>query len=124
MFTSRTRAGTVVATLGLVTGLAACGASSSSTSTGAQATATQSGAKSSGITSAERSRVDTCLKAAGIPVPTARPGGGLRGTPQPGSSPGANRPAGSGGGLFQNPQMQQALKACGITLSTSSSHSG
>jgi hypothetical protein len=26
--------------------------------------------------------------------------------------------------LFQNPQTQQALKACGITLSSSSSHSG
>lgn len=82
MFTSRTRAGTLVATLGLVTGLvAACGASSSSTSTSAQATPTQSAAKSSGVTSAERSKVDTCLKAAGISVPTARPGGGSGGPP-------------------------------------------
>jgi hypothetical protein len=125
VLTSRTRAGTIVATVGLVAGLAAaCGGSSSPTSTGAQATPTHSAAPSSGVSGAERSKVDKCLKAAGISVPTARPGAGSGGTPQPGSSPGANRPAGGGGGLFQSPQTQQALKACGITLSSSSSHSG
>jgi hypothetical protein len=126
MFTSHIRAGTLVATLGLVAGVtAACGGSSSSTSTGAQATLAQSAGPSSAITSADRSKVDKCLKAAGISVPTGRPGGGSGGAPQPASSSSTNRPAaGGGGGLFQTPQTQQALKACGITLSSSSSHSG
>jgi hypothetical protein len=125
MFTSRTRAGASIATIGLVAALAtACGGSSSATTTGAHATPSRSAGRPFGVTSAERSKVEKCLKAAGISVPTGRPGGGSSAAPRPSFTPGANRPAGGGGGgLFGNPQTQQALKACGIAPPTGSSQS-
>lgn len=90
----------------------ACGGSAS----GTHAAAPSNGAASRPVISAaDRAKIQQCLTAAGISVPQA-PGGGTRlsGSPRPGFTPGTN--GAGGGGLFQSPQVQQALKACGIAL--------
>ncbi|MDQ1705638.1 MAG: hypothetical protein QOF18_2004 [Frankiaceae bacterium] len=108
--------------LALVAGVAtACGGSGTNSTTPA-ASPTTGAASRPVISAADRAKIQQCLTAAGISVPQP-PGGGTRpsgarpsGAPRPGFTPGANGGGGGGAGLFQNPQAQQALKACGITL--------
>ncbi len=117
--------------LAAATGLAACGGSSGSPATvtpsGAAATGTP-GAAGRGFNSAEFQKIQECLTAAGISLPT-RTGGFPTGRPtdRPSGSPSARftgpRPSGSGrvggfGGEFSDPTVRAALQACGIALPT------
>ncbi|MDQ1680711.1 MAG: hypothetical protein QOI42_1570 [Frankiaceae bacterium] len=112
--------------LALVAGVAtACGGSGTGSTTPATSP-TAAATSRPGISSADRTKIQQCLTAAGISLPPI-PGGGTRpsGGPRPGFTPPANGggggAGGGAGGLFQNPQAQQALKACGITLPQRSS---
>ena len=70
----------------------------------------------------ETARIRQRLQAAGIslPTPSARPSF----SPRPSPTPGVPRPSrspgqggfGAGRGLFNDPKVQAALKACGVTL--------
>jgi hypothetical protein len=74
--------------------------------------------------------VQQCLDAAGIKLklPSGAPSGFAGGTPPSGAptgappsgapsfDPGQSPPGGAGAGLFNNPKVQRALKACGIEL--------
>src|SRR6185369_8608457 len=75
---------------------------------------------------ADFQKIQECLAAAGITLPT--PSGGFRtpdGTP-PSGGPQGTPPSGAprdggggfGGGRFADPKVQAALKACGITVPT------
>jgi hypothetical protein len=130
---SRTRTLTV-AVLGpvLAISLAACGGSSSgSTSAAATPTARPTGGfRGNGANSAEFAKIQSCLSAAGISLPTRsnfpRPSGTATGPRPTGVRPsggyGGVRPSGGrgfgGGGQFANKKVQAALKACGITIPT------
>ncbi len=121
--------GVSAASLVCVGSLAACGNSKSSTPT---ATPTASGSSSTAATasppaaaaSGNLSAVQECLKAAGITLPSAPAGGSFPagGSPPPagarptGGFPSGAIPSGGPGGAFNNPQAQEALKACGITV--------
>jgi hypothetical protein len=129
----RAAAAGLALTLGTA-GLAACSGGSSGTS----ATSASASASVSASASATRgfggnvfgsAKVQTCLKAAGITVPTGRAGGfpsGSRSRPSGSfpsrSFPSGSRPSGAGGGFggnsAQSQKIQAALKACGITLPT------
>jgi hypothetical protein len=69
-------------------------------------------------------KIQECLSAAGISLPT--PSGGFQpptGTPsgRPQGTPPSGAPGdggGPGGGMFADPQVQAALQACGITVPT------
>ena len=73
-----------------------------------------------------------CLKAAGIDVPTL-PSGGASGFPSappsgvpsfdPNQPPPSGFPGGGNGG-FNDPKIQQALTACGISLPTPQANGG
>lgn len=115
--------------------LSGCGGSgSAAVATGAPTTG---GPGRRGFDQAELQRIQDCLKAAGISIPT--PSGGFRsGRPTdrpPTGTPPADRPRPSGtsptdrprpsggpsgpnGGLFGDPKVRAALDACGITLPT------
>jgi hypothetical protein len=83
---------------------------------------------------ADFQKIQECLTAAGISVPT--PSGGFQrptGTPPsggpgrqggpggPGGTPPSGAPRGGGfGGIFRSDEAQAALKACGITVPTGS----
>ncbi|MEO8517929.1 MAG: hypothetical protein ABI438_02025 [Dermatophilaceae bacterium] len=133
-----TRAVSAGAALIVAVGLAGCGSSSTSSGTATSTTASPTGAPTGaagrvpgragagglgGFDSAQLQQVQDCLKAAGVAVPTAPPSG----FPSGDFTPGAGRPSGGtggpgagagAGGLFNNPEAQAALKACGITLPT------
>lgn len=122
--------GTLAASVLLLT-LAACGGSSDATATPAAAATGSPGAngQGGGFGGADFAAIQTCLKAAGIAVPTAMPSGGARPSgsarPSGNGTPPANgvRPSGApggggGGGMFQSAEAQAALKACGITVPT------
>ena len=123
--------------------LVGCGSASSATGSGTAAptaaaptaAATPGAAPSGapgpgGLAGIDFSKVQACLKAAGITVPTGvpsglpsnlpsgvpsnLPSGGFNGTPPPGFTPGQ----GGGPGFLTDPKAQAALKACGITLPT------
>ena len=137
-FSSRTTKLTIMA-LGpvLAVSLAACGGSSSTTGAAAGATPNASatgapGGGRGGMGGADFAKIQACLKAAGIAVPTAtgsrapRPSGSFtpNGTPPSngvrpsgGAGQGGGR-GGFGGGMFNSPEAQAALKACGITVPT------
>jgi hypothetical protein len=67
-----------------------------------------------GMDEQTRQQVEQCLQAAGIAVPTPGPRPTDRPTERPTDRP---RPTGApGGGMFGDPKVQAALKACGITL--------
>jgi hypothetical protein len=120
----------------LALGLTACGGSSSTaTVAGATPNAGATGAPGGngqgagrGFGGADFAKMQACLKAAGIAVPTrsdfprpsgsfTRPSGAANGTPPSGAAGG--RGGGGGmGGLFSSPEAQAALKACGITVPT------
>ena len=117
------------ASLVCVGSLAACGSSKTSTPTttptpsGSAAASTPTSGPSA-PTGGNLTAVQECLKAAGITLPSAPAGGSFPAgaSPQPGGSrpaggfPSGAVPSGGLGGAFNNPQAQEALKACGITL--------
>lgn len=103
--------------------LTACGSSSSSPS------GTPSGPGAGGgqsISAQDLTKIQNCLKAAGVAVPTfpsGRPSGIPTALPSgapsfdPNQPPPSGFPGGTGGG-FSDPKVQQALTACGISLPT------
>jgi hypothetical protein len=97
--------------------LAGCGSSSSS---GASRPARTFGSGGPGLAGdpAQLAKIRRCLKAAGLSssLPTARPSGSPSGEP-------TGAPSGPGG-AFADPQVQAALKACGITFRARYSSSG
>jgi hypothetical protein len=136
--TSRTTTMTVWA-LGpvLAVSLAACGGSSSTgsaTPAGATPDANATGAPGGrGFGGADFTKIQACLKAAGVTLPTGtrgpRPSGSFtpNGTPPSGAvRPSGVRPSGGfgggrggfGGGMFNTPAVKAALAACGITVPT------
>jgi hypothetical protein len=120
-----TRRHTVAAALAvpaLIVGIAACGGGSSSGSgAGAQPTASRPA-----VNPVQNAATRRCLKAAGIKLPKTS-AGGTNGTPPsnftaaPTGTPPSNfsPPAGAGG--LNTAKVQQALKACGITVPSSPS---
>ena len=136
--TSRTTRITVAA-LGpvLAVGLAACGGSSSTATPVAatpNANATGAPGGGGGFGGADFTKIQACLKAAGIDLPTGtrgpRPSGSFtpNGTPpsggvrpsgvRPSGGFGGGRGGGFGGGMFNTPAVKAALTACGITVPT------
>jgi hypothetical protein len=124
-----TRRHTVAAALtvpALIVGITACGGGSSS-GTGAQTQPTaQPTASRPAVNPVQNAATRRCLKAAGIKLPKT-PAGATNGTPpsnftaSPNGTPPSNftPPAGAGG--LNSTKVQQALKACGITVPTSPS---
>jgi hypothetical protein len=120
-----------LAVAGLVAG---CSGSASSPSSGSTPTASQSGGfggPGAGADPALQAKIQECLKAAGIAitVPTGRPSGAPSGMPSgapsgmpsgaPSGAPSgmpSGAPSGAARGMFDSPQIQAALAACGITL--------
>jgi len=120
-----TRRHTVAAALAAAAvtgGITACGGGSSS-GTGAQTQPTAQPTASRPAVPVQNAATRQCLKAAGIKLPKA-PAGGFNGTPPsnftppPNGTPPSNftPPAGAGG--LNNTKVQQALKACGISVPT------
>jgi hypothetical protein len=117
------------ASLACAGSLAACSNSKTSTPTttptpSASASASTPASARSAQPSGNLSAVQQCLKAAGITLPSAPAGGSFPAgaSPQPGGSrpaggfPSGAIPSGGLGGAFNNPQAQEALRACGITV--------
>jgi hypothetical protein len=123
-----TRRHTVAAALtvpALIVGITACGGGSSS-GTGAQTQPTvQPTASRPAVNPVQNAATRRCLKAAGIKLPKTP--AGVNGTPPsnftppPNGTPPSNftPPAGAGG--LNSTKVQQALKACGITVPSSPS---
>jgi len=121
---ARGTAGAAIACLAM----AACGGSSSSTSS---STGFRPGGASP-ISAQEQAKIRDCLKAAGIDLPTF-PSGGPSGFPSappsgvpsfdPNQAPPSGFPGGGNGG-FNDPKIQQALTACGISLPTPQANGG
>lgn len=121
---ARRTAGAAIACLAL----AACGGSSSSASS---STGSRPGGASP-ISAQEQAKIRDCLEAAGIDLPTfpsggpsGFPSGPLSGAPSfdPNQPPPSGFPGGGGGG-FNDPKIQQALSACGISLPTPAPSTG
>jgi len=122
-----TLAGAALLTAGLLAGCAGGSATGGSASGAAGAAPTPTGQSAApggpgGAQAQQRfTAIRSCLQAAGIAVPT--PSGSRRSfTRTPGVTP-SPRPSGSGGfrrggfgGMFADPKVQAALKACGLTL--------
>jgi hypothetical protein len=108
--------------------LAACGSGSSgspaSASTPSATGAPGPGGARGGFGGVDFTKIQACLKAAGISLPTRtdfpRPSGSFSPGPRPsGVRPsGGNFRGGADRGLFASAQVQAALKACGITVPT------
>ena len=122
---SRFRRSAVLVVLPAVLLVAGCGGGDAGTTTAAPTSASAEGGPGGFRDGAEFQKIRQCLTAAGIPVPT--PTGTFRrptGTPDPnrtfGGTPPSGAPGGRGGfgGLFREPQVRAALKACGITVPT------
>ena len=122
MFITRLHVVAAALTVPAVIGITACGGgSSSSTGAGAQPTASRPA-----VNPVQNAATRRCLKAAGIKLPKT-PAGATNGTPpsnftaSPNGTPPSNftPPAGAGG--LNSTKVQQALKACGITVPTSPS---
>ncbi len=132
-------AGIALLSVGVLTG---CSSGSTKAAT-ASATAGSTASSSAGVSAAgpyrsgqagrgmfNDAKVQACLKAAGIAVPTfRRPSGAPTGSPPSGARPtggfptGARR-SGAGFGGTQSTQFRTALKACGITLPTGGRYPG
>ena len=103
--------------------LSACGGDDGTTTAAPTSTAGNRPGGGPGF-GADFQKIQECLSAAGISLPTPSgsfqpptgtpPSGGPQGTP-PSGGPGDGGP---GGGMFSDPQVQAALKACGITVPT------
>jgi hypothetical protein len=107
--------------------LAACGGDDRTTTAAPTSTAGNTPGGRPGFGGQDFQKIQECLSAAGISLPTPSgtfrpptgtpPSGGPQGTP-PSGAPGDGGPGGPGGGMFSDPQVQAALKACGITVPT------
>jgi hypothetical protein len=112
--------------------LVACGSSNSASTTPGQdgasspvsAPAGSAAPPGPGGNGVDLSKMQSCLKAAGIslPTPTGAPGTPPGGTPGTRPSGAPRTPPGGGaggpGGLFSDPKVQAALKACGLNVPT------
>jgi hypothetical protein len=105
-----------------VAALTGCGSSTSSSTGSGPPQGFGSGGPGGGFSQdpALLKKIQKCLKAAGISstFPQGGPSGFPSGTPS-GSPPSgfpSGGPSGGPGGGFSDPQVQSALKACGITL--------
>lgn len=106
-----------------VAALTGCGSSSSSSTGSPSPQGSPSGAPGGGFSPdpASLKKIQKCLKAAGIS--SSLPQGGPSDFPSnpPSGSPPSGFPSGGASGApgagFSDPQVQSALKACGITLS-------
>jgi hypothetical protein len=113
----------------LAFGLSGCGGGSTASTSAASPTGAAAAAGASGrrtgprFDPAEQKKIQQCLEAAGIPVPTftGRPSGFPSGQ-RPSGVPSGMRPSGTRGegfgGRFADPKVRAALQACGITLPT------
>jgi hypothetical protein len=110
----------------------ACG-SSDSGSNGSGATSSAPSAAPTGgqsIDSATLKKMQKCLTAAGISVgarPSGAPPSGIPSGGNPSGRPSgipSGAPPGGGGAAFNNPQIQQALKACGLDVPSASPSNG
>jgi hypothetical protein len=129
--THRAASLTVLGVLGAVA-LTGCGGGSSSTGSGRPSGFPSGRPGGFQLSATEQKKIQSCLKAAGIKstFPSGRPSGFPSGRPsgfpsgRPSGSPPSGFPSGapsggfSGGpgGGFRDPQVQAALKACGITF--------
>jgi hypothetical protein len=108
----------VVPVIALVTVALVAGCGGGSSPSGGSAGPTSSPSSSQGrafggANSAEFIKIRQCLQAAGITLPTPSPRPSVSpAEPRPTRSPGER---GAGRGLFTEPKVQAALKACGIT---------
>jgi hypothetical protein len=126
--THRVASLTVVGVLSAAALTGCGGSSSSSTASSAEPSGIASGQPDGfRLSSAQQRKIQKCLKAAGLSTsfPTGRPSdfpsGGPSGSPPSGaptSIPSGGFSGGSGGpgGGFADPEVQSALKACGITV--------
>jgi hypothetical protein len=109
--------------------LSACGGGGGGTTTAAPTSAGSAAGGAGGgpgFGGADFQKIQECLTAAGITLPTPSgtfrpptgtpPSGGPDGTPPSGAPRDGGR--GFGGGRFADPEVQAALKACGITVPT------
>jgi hypothetical protein len=116
---------TIVGVLSAVALTGCGGSSSSSTASSGEPSGPPSGFQ---LSSAQEKKIRHCLEAAGLSTsfptgqPTDFPSGGPSGSPPSGSPPSgfpsggfSGGPGGPGGGLA-DPDVQSALKACGISL--------
>jgi hypothetical protein len=108
----RVRALLALCVVGACVALAACGSSGSGSSS-ASKTASGSASKAGAPNASRFTALSSCLKKAGITLPSAPSGA----TPQPGG-PGAGGPGGGAGGIqlpkgVTQAQFQAALKKCG-----------
>jgi hypothetical protein len=117
-----------------VLALSACGSDGTTTASPTTTAGAGGGENVQGFRGGEDfQEIQECLTAAGITLPT--PSGGFRGTPPsggpqgtppsgaprgtpPSGAPGDDGPGGGFGGMFSDPDVQAALKACGITVPT------
>ena len=116
-----------IATAATVAGCGTASSGSGGTPTASTTSPTTTSGASSGDRAAQLEKVNACLNAAGVALPSGFPSGAPSGFPSgapsgfPSGAPsgGFSRPAGAGpgGGAFSDPKIQSALKACGITLS-------
>jgi hypothetical protein len=120
--------------LGLL--VAACGSASGSSTSSSGTTTAASAAGSGAPNSAQRTKLEACLKQHGVTLPArpaGAPGGGAPGGPPPGSGTGTGTTGtsttgtgttgssttprrgffGGGGGFANNPKLRAAFQACG-----------
>jgi len=120
--THRVAALTVVGVLAAAA-LTGCGGSSSGTSSGGPTTFRSGGPGGFQLDPGQQQKIQRCLKAAGLSAsfPTGRPSGVPSGGPSGSPPSGApsdftgGGPSGGPGGIA-DPEVQAALKACGISL--------
>lgn len=131
MKTNYARTAVAFAVLGVVGmgGLTACSGSKASPAASSASVSASASASASGSPGQRANRagafadpkVRQCLTAAGITLPSRAPGERPSGSARPsgtGARPSGVRPSGAGGffNAGQNTKIQQALKACGITI--------
>jgi hypothetical protein len=112
--------------------LSACGGGGDGTTTAAPTSAAgdaEGGARGGpGFGGEDFQKIQECLTAAGITLPTPSgtfrpptgtpPSGGPQGTPPSGAPRDGGPGGGPGAGRFADPEVQAALTACGITVPT------
>jgi hypothetical protein len=121
MKTTRTTIGAAALTCLLV--LSGCGDKESAkdvlkTATPSAATDEQGGGRSTAVR-AQMEKIQECLKAAGLEDKLPKGGPTDRPTDMPAQPPSggsAGAPQGGGPGAMQDPEVQKALKACGIDM--------
>jgi hypothetical protein len=126
--TLRVRLAGAGAAFSLVATLAGCGSGSNPTSTSPSVAGTAAAAQLSGTARrtggrfdpALQTKIQQCLQAAGIPLPTFTRPSNPASSQRPTFASGSPRPGGGLGGRFADPNVRAALQACGISLPTRS----